>query len=480
MENRLEKKYGLLTAICMVVGIVIGSGVFFKAEEMLGVTGGDLPVALLAWLLGGAVMVISAYVFAVMGTKYEKVNGVVDYSESLVGSKFAYYVGWFMATIYYPAMTGALAWLTARYTMSVFIDPGKAVTCAETMTLAGLFMVFSFVVNALSPKLAGVFQVSTTFIKMIPLVLMAAVGIIYGLSTGNLSENFKIMIDKAIKDPKTGEIIDYTFKSRGAGNFSALISGVCTSVFAYEGWIIATSINSEIKDSKKNLPRALILGTIIVIVVYILYYLGISGSVSTKDLLLKGGANYAFMQRFGNVAGTVLTVFIAISCFGTLNGLTVACCRGFYSLAARGQGPQPRVLASVDSESHMPSNASILALFTIAAWLFYFYIANLSEIGGKMKIFAFDSTEIPVICLYAFYLVIYVMFMVKGKEYGVFKRFIMPALAFVGACFFIYASIIKHGMKNVGFLIIALVIMVIGFLFRGKTPSPSIKADKTE
>ena len=64
----LKKKYGLITAICMVVGIVVGSGVFFKAEAMLNITNGDLPVALLSWLIGGCVMVISAYTFAVMGT----------------------------------------------------------------------------------------------------------------------------------------------------------------------------------------------------------------------------------------------------------------------------------------------------------------------------------------------------------------------------------------------------------------------------
>lgn len=81
MASELKKKYGLLTAICMVVGIVVGSGVFFKAEAMLNITSGDLPVALLSWLLGGIVMVISAYTFSVMGTMYEKINGVVDYSE---------------------------------------------------------------------------------------------------------------------------------------------------------------------------------------------------------------------------------------------------------------------------------------------------------------------------------------------------------------------------------------------------------------
>ena len=149
MASELKKKYGLLTAICMVVGIVVGSGVYIKAEAMLNITSGDLPVALLSWLLGGIVMVISAYTFSVMGTMYEKINGVVDYSEALVGSKYAYYVGWFMATIYYPAMTSALAWLSARYTMALF---GYGAADAETMVLAFVFLILSFALNTLSPS----------------------------------------------------------------------------------------------------------------------------------------------------------------------------------------------------------------------------------------------------------------------------------------------------------------------------------------
>jgi APA family basic amino acid/polyamine antiporter len=70
MENALQKKYGLLTAIAMVVGIVIGSGVFFKAEKVLTATGGNLPLGILAWVIGGLIMIVCAYVFATMATRY--------------------------------------------------------------------------------------------------------------------------------------------------------------------------------------------------------------------------------------------------------------------------------------------------------------------------------------------------------------------------------------------------------------------------
>ena len=61
MDNELKKKYGLPTAIALVIGIVIGSGVFFKAEKILTATGGNLPLGILAWAIGGLIMIICAY-----------------------------------------------------------------------------------------------------------------------------------------------------------------------------------------------------------------------------------------------------------------------------------------------------------------------------------------------------------------------------------------------------------------------------------
>ena len=107
MSQNLERKYGLFTAICMVVGIVIGSGVFFKAQTILTKTGGDMPMGILAWIIGGAIMLVSLLTFSFMGQKYERVNGLVDYAEATVDPRYGFLVGWFSSTIYFPAMTSA-------------------------------------------------------------------------------------------------------------------------------------------------------------------------------------------------------------------------------------------------------------------------------------------------------------------------------------------------------------------------------------
>ena len=491
MDNKLERRYGLFTAICMVVGIVIGSGVFFKAQTILQKTEGNMPLGILAWVIGGLIMIACILAFAAMGQKYEKVNGIVDYAEALVGPKYGYYVGWFMTIIYYPTLTVILAWLTARYSL-VFVtscwpnfpllelaQPLTGAECvmgSECMVLTMLFLICAYLVNALSPKLAGKFQTTTTVIKLIPLGLMAIFGIVVGLIGPNhmLVSNFA------------------TASATQGGTSAPLLASVCATSFAYEGWIIATSINAELKDAKKNLPRALIIGGIIIIVTYIAYYVGVAGGASV-DVLMKDGATVAFVNIFGGVLGNILNLFIAISCAGTMNGLMLGCCRGAYSLAARGEGPKPALFSQVDTESNLPHNSAILGLLMCAVWGTYFMFASLFETWGGARafvgtplesvIFSFDASELPIITIYAMYLPIFINWMRKAKDETPLRRYVIPCLAIIGSLFMVYACLVGHRMENFWYLIVFAVIMLIGKLVNNnkkrrsrKTTSAGTKA----
>ena len=469
MENKLERKYGLFTAICMVAGIVIGSGVFFKAQAILQKTNGDMPLGILAWIIGGAIMICCVLAFCVMAQRYEKVNGLVDYAEATIGSKYAYMMGWFATTIYTPAMTSVLAWLTARYflTFMVSVNPdlqlaGDPVTGTETFLLAGFILIVVFAINTLSSKLAGKLQISATFIKLIPLLLMAVVGTIYGLTHNLAGEPTSILASNF---------------ATSAGDISPLFGAVVATAFAYEGWILATSINSEIKDSKKNLPIALVLGGIVIIAIYLFYYIGIAGGAPVKTLMEVGTAP-AFTSVFGNVLGNILNLFVAVSCLGTLNGLLIGNIRGMYSIAVRGYGPKANLMKQVDSATGMPSNSCIIGLVIVAAWLVYFYGANLVGTPWFGK-FSFDSSELPIVTIYALYIPMFINFMRKEKGLSVVKRFVFPALGVIGAAFMVFAAIYSHGYlpyikaKEAGegftcpilfYLIIFAVIMAFGML----------------
>ena len=460
MSEKLERKYGLFTAICMVVGIVIGSGVFFKARDILILTGGNMPMGILAWLIGGAIMLVSLLTFSFMGQKYERVNGLVDYAEATVGPKYGYLMGWFVGVVYFPAMNAVLVWVSAMYTM-IFITSafpgflGESVDVAagpHTIGLTLFYMCMMYGMNTLSPKLAGKFQTTTTVIKMIPLALMAVVGVVAGLISGVLQQNF------------TQPVV--TLSSYAASKAdSPLLASVCAAAFAYEGWIIATSINSEIKNSKKNLPRALIIGGLIIVGVYLLYFIGVAGGATTEELLSHGAAR-AFTNLFDNFFGNVLNLFVAISCLGTTNGLMLGCTRCMYSLANRGQGPAPAVYSQVDRKTNMPGNSGIFALMVTAAWFLYYYVTNIS--GIWTGIFAFDSSELPIITVYLMYLPMLIQWMRKEKDQNVLRRFLMPGLSLCGSVFMVVASVFSHGMDCLWYLFVFAAIMIIGILVNRK------------
>ena len=453
MENKLERKYGLFTAICMVAGIVIGSGVFFKAQTILSKTGGNMPLGILAWLIGGAIMLVCLLTFSFMGQKYERVNGLVDYAEATVGPRYGYFMGWFTATIYFPGMTSALAWVSARYTMEFITSAfpnfpmtipaaqGGCIVGPECMALTLFYLCGIYALNVLSPKLAGKFQTSTTIIKLIPLGLMAVVGLVVGLTSGMLQENMVTTAQVATVSE------------------SPLFTAVCATAFAYEGWIIATSINAEIKDSRKNLPKALIIGGSIIVATYILYYVGVAGGATNQELVDKG-ATIAFTNIFGNFLGNVLNLFIVISCLGTTNGLMLGCTRCMYSLAIRGEGPDPEMYNQVDTKTNMPTNSSVFALLVTGIWFLYFYLTNLACVWTGP--FVFDSTELPIITIYLMYLPILIQWMRKETDQNVLRRFVLPSLALCGSIFMIIASVFSHRWGCFWYLIVFAVVMAIG------------------
>lgn len=428
MDN-LQKKYGFWTATAMVVGIVIGSGVFFKADDVLKAAGGDLPTALIAWLIGGSIMVVTAYVFSKIATRIEKVNGLVDYFEEAYGEKAGYMVGWFMTFIYYPTLVAVLAWVSANYTVGL-IGMKDALWPLSFVYLTGFFLL-----NYYSPVLAGKWQVSSTVIKLIPLGLVAIVGGIAGLTSGQTMQNFV----------QTAEAI--------SGSGGGLAVATLSTAFAYEGWIIATVINAELKDAKRTLPKALVVGTIAVMTIYMLYYLGISGVLTNDQVLAEGDAApvRVIEMIFGSVGGTLLTVFVIISCLGTLNGLIMGCARGMFSIASRNLGPRADLFKKINPVTNSTSHSAILGYFLSLFWLMVWY-GNFHGWWGQFM----DISELPIAFLYVIYISIYIWVMKTFTELGPLGRFICPVLAGCGSIYIIWGAIQKD--MFIHFLILALLI----------------------
>ena len=446
MEQKLARKYGLLTAICMVVGTVIGSGIFFRNEDIVGYVGGRMSIGIAAWLVGGLITLSSTYVFGILATRHERVGGLIDFAEVMIGNKYAYLFGWFMATVFYPAMSGILAWIAARFTVVLFgwdVDPFFS---GQTYALAMFYLMSIYAINVLAQKLSGKFQVSTTFIKLIPLVSMGIIGTIAGLMNGTTAANLQS---------------DYVRVATSNPFLSALVA----TVFAYVGWDSVLSLNSEIKNSKKNLPIALVAGLLIITAVYVLYFIGIFSAAPVQELADGAGVRGAFVNVFSEIGGTALFVFIVISCLGTLNGLTMGGQRAFYILSARGQGPKPEMFSQVDNVTNIPNNSAAVFVLLAAFWI----LVHSGNFAGWYGDFNLNIPGLVPIFFQLFLIPLYFVTIFTQTSLGAFNRILAPILAILGGAVLLYAAVVTQGTRIIVFGALLLAIMLIGAAFYKKS-----------
>lgn len=438
--EKLQKKYGLFTGIAMVVGIVIGSGVFLKAGKVLKFSGGNLLISLLAWLIGGLIMVTSGFCFAIFANKVKKYNGVVDYVELSSNKKIGYGLAWLITTLYYPTVASIVSVFASAYFIDLIglsdVILGESIGSIyqllgswQVYLLGFVFITLFSAINYFAPKIAGKFQVTATVVKLIPIFVIAVVGLFASLFVDGGG------IGKAFTEPATVDGVVLNFGE-----------AVKTTAFAYEGWVCATIINAELKDSKKNLPRALVGGTIVIVLFYILYYIGVSASISFHD----GGSYYvgndaaiisdanAPLIIFDNILGIVgkkiFTVFIMISCLGTTNGVIMACARGMYTMACRGLGPAPEKMSILNKKTNMPFLSCLIGYLCSVLLLVLWYLANTG-----VSVFKYLGNMDATVCalIYGTYIIMFVYMIKNFKELNVFQRYVMPIVAIIGCSFFI-------------------------------------------
>lgn len=415
--EKVKRQYGLWTGMAMVIGIVIGSGVFIKAGDVLKLAGGDLKLSILAWLIGGVIMVASGFCFAVFATKVTKYNGVVDYVEHASNKKVGYVLAWIMTTFYYPIITSIVALFAGSYFFQMF---GKSVELVSWQNVLFAFGVITIttIVNYFSPAISAKFQVSATVIKLIPILIIAVIGLLASFIVGE---------DAGIINAFQNTAEGYTLKFGDA---------VKKTAFAYEGWVCATSINAELKDSKRNLPKALVGGTIAILVFYIVYYISLSAILGNAGTIEAGGSApiKAFETIMGSVGSIIFTFFIMISCLGTVNGLIISCCRGMYTMSCRGQGIAPEKFSKLGKNQSVSLLSCIYGYGCIIMMLLVWVLA-LNGVPFFAHLGSMD--EITCAVVYGLYIIMYIYIMKHFKDYGVFKRFIMPVIAIVGSLFFI-------------------------------------------
>ena len=422
MKKNKHEKYSLLTAITMIVGTCIGSGIFFKSDNILIATNGSIMLGVILFVLAAIAIIFGSLSVGEIAAKTNEPGGLVTYAQEFVNAKTACGFGWFLTFIYYPTIAVVVSWVIGVYVDILF---HLQASLELQMIIGFIFLSICFVYNILLPKLGAIFQDVSTFIKMLPLLLLGILGILFGDPLAGL-----------------GDIGPTTLLS------SSWIMALGPIAYSYDGWIVATSIAHEVKDAKKAMPKALTIAPLIVLAIYTLYFVGITSYLGVDQVMALGDAHVsvAASALLGNTFAKMIVVFVIISVMGTVNGLVTGYMRMPYSLALRkGMFPWEAQLKKVDEKLDIPVYSAIFAFLVCTIWMVIHYLCTRFNILPNS-----DVSEIAISMAYMLYIVLYyqVYQLYRRKEIkSFFKGVICPLLATLGS--FI---ILSGGMQSQYFI----------------------------
>ena len=434
-EKQLKRSLSFIDGIAIVVGAIIGSGIFLKPGIDLGNAGSPF-LGLMAWLVGGIVTLASALTIAEIGSAIPRTGGVYVYLEELFGDVWGFLFGWVQTVITYPASAGALA--IAFATFSTFFIP---MTGIQQKMLAIGTVIFLVIMNMIATKVGGVIQTVTTFAKLLPIAIIVAFGMIKGtahdfgfISTAHISVGI------------------------GTG-FGVAILG---TLWAYDGWMEATNIAGELKDPARQLPKALVIGVSTVVVVYMLVNVALLNVMPFSAVVAsKNPASDLAVILFGTGAGAFIIAGIMISVFGAENAYVMTGARIPLAMGERKQLPFPKVWASVHPKFRTPANALWLEC---GITIIYILTGTFNTL-----------TDILIFVLWIFFIMgVFSIFILRKHpskykaKYKVPLYPFVPIIGILGGIYIVFSTVIEQPMNALIGIVITLVGLPVFYYLKKK------------
>jgi basic amino acid/polyamine antiporter, APA family len=333
-EKDLVRGLGLLAAIMVSAGSMIGSGIFRKPATMAGQLLSP-ELLLFVWILAGIITFIGALTNAEIAGMIDDTGGQFVYFRKMYGDFTAYLYGWACLAVIQSGSQAAIAYVFSEYLGYFFKYPQFSKEVEKfaiylpfvgdifplkdfgTKAIAILCLGFLTIVNYLGVIFGGLVQTIITIIKIASIILLAILIILLG--NGSFANVY------------SGSF----FPGHSGGNMFVMIGLALSGAFwAYDGWNNVTFVSGEIKNPKRNVPLGLLFGTLIVIIVYVminvayLYILPIQ-EMAMSPLVAATAADYIF----GPIGASIISISVIVSTFGAVNGSILSTSRIFYAMA---------------------------------------------------------------------------------------------------------------------------------------------------
>lgn len=336
-QTSLKRTLGLFASTLMVVGIVIGSGVFKKIVPMSQTGLGETAI-LMAWILAGVISLFAAFTVSALASLTEESGGLYEYFRLAFGDFLAFISGWADFIIISPAAIAALAFLFGEVINS-FAPLPNPMDQWKDFSIGGFIFPFAnsgvklvgisaiivlTAINSLGSRESGVFNSIITTAKILGISVLIIVGLAYSGSESGSSNS----------------IINAATEPEGMLFYSAFFAAMLSAFWAYNGWETATNISGEIINPKRNLPLALTIGLSLVALIYTLLNYSYMNVLSLDEIRAIGpnqiGAFVVAETLLGTFGKILLIVLLVICVFGALNSNIVTAPRKFYRMAQQG------------------------------------------------------------------------------------------------------------------------------------------------
>lgn len=436
---KLKRSLGLSMATALVIGNMVGSGVF-GLPSSLASTG---PISLLSWGITGIGAILLALVFANLGRAYPRTGGPYAYARRAFGDFAGFWTAW---GYWIAAWAGnaAIAVIFVSYASVFWHRLATDNVAGFGLGLAVIWLLT--LVNIAGARETGVMQVVTTVLKFVPLVLIGVIGLFY-MHSGNFTPF----------DPGHTSIV---------GHWHAISFAATLTLWAFIGLESATIPAEEVKDPERTLPRATVFGTVVTTAMYVIATVAIMGVIPASTL---ANSNAPFADAARQIFGSsilgvspakAIAAVAMISTFGALNGWIMI--QGRVPLAAAEDGLFPKAFAQVSGTRKTPIVGLVASSVLLSALLGMNYQSSLTDTFTKIIILATITTLVP----YAFAAAAQLMLMFKEPERFTGRRLAFDAsvafLAFAYAFWMVYGA----GQEYIaqGFLLLLAGIPVYVFL----------------
>ena len=426
MSKELQKNLGFSAAISTVVGLVIGSGVFFKPQAIYTATNGAPGLGIIAWIIGGLITIAGGLTATEVSAAIPKTGGMMIYIEEIYGKRYGFLTGWMQTVLFFPGTIAAIAVIFAQQASELLGSTSDNMKMVLPIAL-GIILLTAFL-NTIGSSFGGYIQTIATLGKLVPLALIIIFGFIKGNST-------------AIFNPMVGP---------GVNIVSTLGHVLIATLFAYDGWINVGAIAGEMKNPGKDLPKAIVGGLSLVMAVYLVINIAYLWVAPASDLAnVTSPAALVATKIFGPIGGKLISAGILISVFGTLNGYLLTGPRIPYALAKDGIIPGSKILSKVNKGSS-PYNA---------IWL----VAILSciyALTGQFNLL----TDLTIFAIWVFYVLTFIGVIILRKKkpdlarpYRVPGYPVIPIIAILGGTFVIVNQLITAPLISLGGIVITII-----------------------